>query len=49
MAEAGRGLLIVQALALKTGVTGDTHGRASWADIPWNSEPITGQRLRGQD
>ncbi len=46
MAEAGRGLLIVQALALTTGFTGDTDGRESWADIPWNSDSITGRAQR---
>ncbi|MDQ2875879.1 MAG: ATP-binding protein [Actinomycetota bacterium] len=47
MTETGRGLLIVQALALKTGVTGDARGRVSWADIPWNGGSITGRGLNG--
>lgn len=34
-AEYGRGLLVVQAMAVRTGVTGDQRGRLVWADIPW--------------
>jgi hypothetical protein len=47
MAEAGRGLLIVNTLASKTGLTGDAHGRTLWADIPWNSDGATGQGITG--
>jgi Histidine kinase-like ATPase domain len=35
LAESGRGLLVVQALAERTGVCGDHRGRQVWADIPW--------------
>ena len=35
MGECGRGLLVVQALSSRTGVTGDQRGRLVWAEIPW--------------
>jgi anti-sigma regulatory factor (Ser/Thr protein kinase) len=35
LAEHGRGLFVVQALAERTGVTGDCHGREVWAELPW--------------
>lgn len=36
--EHGRGLLMVDALAVRTGVSGDARGRVMWADIPWAGE-----------
>jgi len=35
--EGGRGLVVVNALALRTGVDGDHHGRVVWADIDWDA------------
>jgi histidine kinase-like protein len=35
--EDGRGLLLVQALAIRTGVAGDYRSRLVWADLPWPS------------
>ena len=35
LAENGRGLLVVQALAERSGTCGDHRGRQVWADIPW--------------
>lgn len=34
--EHGRGLLLVQGLSLRTGVTGDRHGRLVWAEVAWD-------------
>jgi serine/threonine-protein kinase RsbW len=34
--EHGRGLLLVRGLSLRTGVTGDRHGRLVWADVAWD-------------
>lgn len=34
--EHGRGLALVQGLALQTGYSGDHHGRLVWADLPWD-------------
>lgn len=39
MADCGRGLVIVHALSLLTGVSGDHRGRTVWAEIPWAPEP----------
>jgi anti-sigma regulatory factor (Ser/Thr protein kinase) len=40
-AEHGRGLLLVQGLAERMGVSGDERGRQVWAEIAWdNHEPI---------
>jgi serine/threonine-protein kinase RsbW len=33
--EDGRGLLLVQALAIRTGVAGDHRSRVVWADLLW--------------
>ena len=33
--EDGRGLLLVQALAIRTGVAGDNRSRLVWAELPW--------------
>jgi anti-sigma regulatory factor (Ser/Thr protein kinase) len=33
--EDGRGLIMVAALSVRTGVSGDERGRVVWADIPW--------------
>ena len=35
MGEHGRGLLVVQGLSARTGVSGDHRGRLVWADVPW--------------
>src|SRR5574340_311585 len=35
LAECGRGLHLVRALAASTGVCGDLRGRLVWADIAW--------------
>jgi len=35
MGERGRGLVVVRALAVRTGAYGDQRGRLVWADIPW--------------
>src|SRR5437016_5000739 len=35
LAESGRGLHLVRALAASTGVCGDPRGRLVWADIAW--------------
>jgi serine/threonine-protein kinase RsbW len=35
LAECGRGLHLVRALAVSTGVCGDQRGRLVWADIGW--------------
>jgi hypothetical protein len=37
LAERGRGLVVVQALARSTGVLGDHRGRQVWAELPWPS------------
>jgi hypothetical protein len=34
--ERGRGLLVVHHLSLRTGYTGDQHGRLVWAQIAWH-------------
>lgn len=34
--ERGRGLLMVRELSLRTGMTGDEHGRVVWADVAWD-------------
>jgi serine/threonine-protein kinase RsbW len=36
--EHGRGLLMVRALSVRTGVSGDERGRLVWAEIPWTGE-----------
>jgi two-component sensor histidine kinase len=39
--ERGRGLVVVNALAVRVGVHGDRRGRRVWADIGWDaSSPI---------
>jgi hypothetical protein len=35
--EHGRGLVVVNALAVRAGVHGDYHGRRVWADIGWDA------------
>jgi hypothetical protein len=37
--EHGRGLLLVRGLSLRTGVTGDQHGRLVWAEVAWDGPP----------
>jgi anti-sigma regulatory factor (Ser/Thr protein kinase) len=41
MAEHGRGLLVVNGLAARTGVCGDREGRQVWADLLWDG-PMAG-------
>jgi serine/threonine-protein kinase RsbW len=38
MGDHGRGLVMVRALAARTGVCGDERGRLVWADVPWTGE-----------
>jgi anti-sigma regulatory factor (Ser/Thr protein kinase) len=38
-AERGRGLLLVGALAVRTGVSGAGKGRLVWADVSWDDGP----------
>jgi anti-sigma regulatory factor (Ser/Thr protein kinase) len=38
-AERGRGLLVVQGLCSRTGVSGDNRGRLVWGEVPWASPP----------
>jgi hypothetical protein len=40
MSDCGRGLVIVHALSVCTGVSGDQRGRTVWAEIPWAPEPV---------
>ncbi len=40
MSDCGRGLVIVHALSLCTGVSGGEQGRTVWAEIPWAPEPV---------
>jgi Histidine kinase-like ATPase domain len=40
-AEHGRGMLLVQGLSVRTGITGDRRGRLIWADIPWTPTEAT--------
>ena len=47
-AEHGRGLLLVAALSVRTGVTGDHRGRLVWADIAWDG-PNAPIRTPAQD
>ena len=45
LAESGRGLHLVRALAASTGVCGDPRGRLVWADIAWTGPgPAVPQR-----
>jgi serine/threonine-protein kinase RsbW len=37
-AEHGRGLLLLEGLASRSGVRGDHRGRLVWADIPWTAQ-----------
>jgi hypothetical protein len=39
--EGGRGLVVMNALAVCAGVDGDHHGRAVWADIDWADDDAT--------
>jgi anti-sigma regulatory factor (Ser/Thr protein kinase) len=36
--EDGRGLMMVAALSVRTGVSGNERGRIVWADVPWTGE-----------
>jgi len=36
--EHGRGLIMVRALSVRTGVVGDERGRLVWAEVPWSGE-----------
>jgi hypothetical protein len=47
--EHGRGLALVQGLAVRTGALGDHHGRLVWADIAWDDgqvQSLDGMRYR---
>lgn len=37
-AETGRGLLLVRALAVRTGIRGDQRSRMVWAELPWPAD-----------
>jgi hypothetical protein len=39
LGDCGRGLVIVHALSLVTGVCGDQRGRTVWAEVPWPPAP----------
>lgn len=39
-AETGRGLLLVRALAERTGIRGDQRSRMVWAELPWPAEQL---------
>jgi hypothetical protein len=41
--EDGRGLLMVNTLSARQGVSGDARGRVVWADILWTGQSIPGQ------
>lgn len=41
--EDGRGLLMVNTLSARRGVTGDARGRVVWADILWAGQGVPGQ------
>jgi hypothetical protein len=43
LCEDGRGLLMVNALAVRTGVGGNTQGRVVWADILWTGPDVPSQ------
>jgi hypothetical protein len=40
--ERGRGLRLVQGLSVRTGFTGDRHGRLVWAQIAWTGPAPVG-------
>ena len=44
LCEDGRGLLMVNALAVRMGVGGNERGRVVWADIPWAGHDVLSQR-----
>jgi anti-sigma regulatory factor (Ser/Thr protein kinase) len=46
--ERGRGLLLVQALSIRTGFAGDQRGRLVWAQIPWE-DPSGAAPVSSQD
>jgi anti-sigma regulatory factor (Ser/Thr protein kinase) len=39
LSENGRGLMLVQGLSARTGVSGDQRGRVVWADVAWGNMP----------
>jgi anti-sigma regulatory factor (Ser/Thr protein kinase) len=39
MAERGRGLMVVQSLCSRTGVSGDSRGRLVWGEVLWSGPP----------
>jgi anti-sigma regulatory factor (Ser/Thr protein kinase) len=47
--EQGRGLQIVQSLASRFGVSGDSRGRLVWADLPWTGEGPAAQCTAGHE
>lgn len=46
LAEHGRGLAVVAALASRTGVLGTGRGRLVWAEIPWTGAPLDQDNCR---
>jgi len=46
--EDGRGLMMVAALSVRTGVSGDQRGRVVWADVAWagDAPPLFPEALR---
>jgi hypothetical protein len=47
--EHGRGLLLVQGLSLRTGVTGGRDGRFVWAEVAWDGPPPAFAALQDWD
>jgi serine/threonine-protein kinase RsbW len=47
LSDCGRGLVIVHALSVRTGVSGDQRGRTVWAEVPWPSEPAAAPPSNG--
>ena len=43
MSDHGRGLVMVRALSLRTGVCGDRRGRLVWADVSWAGDGAASQ------
>lgn len=42
--ENGRGLLVVNRLSTRTGVSGDQRGRTVWAEVPWATDDAAARR-----
>jgi serine/threonine-protein kinase RsbW len=47
LSDCGRGLVIVQALSVRSGVSGDQRGRTVWAEVPWPPQPAAGPAANG--